>query len=342
MSISQQTNAADAEQLTGSAQHIEYADTHNAFHAGMHQEQQTGTEQLGYVGPWPLRRSSTSSWTVVSGETVTTRASGLSRTGNSTNPFAASFHPENPFSDIYRSEGSSTRMMERSIDVTDSRSPSLISELTLTLEQVDQQGAAIQRILKRGATAASNDEAEGRSNFWGRMTGRPIDAPTASERREPQHQTAQPSRIQSQQQVPSDIEREAAATTLSQLEAEDCRACKEQASAAFAGKCMLVVTAGILGTSPYLIYYWFSEEYNLATAMMKEKQKTFLFLSLLAIPVTAALSLVFLAWLGLNSLGPTRRRVSGGVEYFKLWASFAFLTSCSYFLIATLTYKYVK
>ncbi|KIW93284.1 uncharacterized protein Z519_05889 [Cladophialophora bantiana CBS 173.52] len=143
-------------------------------------------------------------------------------------------------------------MMERSIDVTDSRSPSRMPELTLTLEQVDQQGEAKRRMLKRGATTASNDEAEGRSDFRGRMMGRPIGSPTASERRGPQYQAAPPSRIQLQQPESSDIEREAAATALGQLEAEDCRLCKEQASAAFAGKCMLVVTAGILETKSVL------------------------------------------------------------------------------------------
>ncbi|KIX96496.1 uncharacterized protein Z520_07762 [Fonsecaea multimorphosa CBS 102226] len=90
------------------------------------------------------------------------------------------------------------------------------------------------------------------------------------------------------------------------------------------------------------MYYFFSEEYNQATAMVNEKQRTFLLLSLLAIPATSALSLVFLAWLSLSSFGPIRRRLNGGFEYFKLWLWFTFGTVGVYFLIAGLTYKYAK
>ncbi|OQV00256.1 hypothetical protein CLAIMM_05779 [Cladophialophora immunda] len=349
MAISEQANAAVAEQPTGSAQYIEYADTNdNAFHVDVGPQQEADAEQQDYVGPWPLRRRSISSWTALSSETGATRGSSLDRMGDSaainssTNPFVAVFALENPFSDTFRSEASSSTAVPGTVEAMHSLSPAAKSELTLTLEQVDRQTEAIERILNRQATSPRN-HGEARWNFRIQMDGgeEPANDSTDSEGRG-QRPVAQILRHPPHQQPTSDIEREAAVATLSQLEAEDCRACKDQASVAATGRCLLGLTAGILGASPYLVYYVFSEELTQATAMMKEKQRTLSFLSLLAIPVTSALSLVFLAWLGLNSLGSLRRRLTGGAEYFKLWLCFTFLTVCSYFLIATVAYKYAK
>ncbi|OAL20924.1 hypothetical protein AYO20_11451 [Fonsecaea nubica] len=345
MTISAQTNAAVAEQPSSSAQQVECADTVNDTcqdTKGQHQEGET--EKQDYVGPWPLRRRSNSSWTVLIGESSGARDPISKPVGNSAaikninNPFIAGFAPENPFCDKFQTEGSSSVATKES--VADSWPGGGGSEFSLTLEQVDRQTEAIQCILREETSSSWHNEDGRQHNAIQRDGGGQLPESSTDSERQEQHSSAQDSWITTRQQISGNIEREAAATTLSQLEAESCQACREQGSVARAGRCMLGLTAAILGASPYLVFHIFEEEFMQASAMIKEKQRTFLFLSLLAIPVTSALSMVFLAWLGLNVLGPHRRRMSGGTEYFKLWLCFTFFTVCGYSLLAAVIYKY--
>ncbi|KIX96477.1 uncharacterized protein Z520_07743 [Fonsecaea multimorphosa CBS 102226] len=79
-----QTTATIAEQPTGTAQHIEYADENDSpFHVTLAQQQETDSDRQGYVGPWPLRRRSISSWYVLSDRSDATRSSIPEYTGNS-------------------------------------------------------------------------------------------------------------------------------------------------------------------------------------------------------------------------------------------------------------------
>ncbi|KIW74148.1 hypothetical protein Z517_12558 [Fonsecaea pedrosoi CBS 271.37] len=346
MTIFAQTNAAVAEQPSSSAQQVEWADTVNDTcqdTKGQHQEGET--EKQDYVGPWPLRRRSNSSWTVLTAESSAARdpiskpVENSAAIKNINNPFIAGFALENPFCDKFQTEDSSSVAMEESVDVADSWLRSGRSEFSLTLEQVDRQTEAIQCILREETSSSWHNEDGRQHNAIQRDGGGQLpDSSTGSERQE--QPSAQDSWIPTRQQISGNIEREAAATTLSQLEAENCQACREQGSVARAGRWMLGLTAATLGASPYLVYHIFKEELMQASAMIKEKQRTFLFLSLLAIPITSALSMVFLAWLGLNVLGPHKRRMSGGTEYFRLWLCFTFFTVCGYFLLVAVIYKY--
>ncbi|OAP54772.1 hypothetical protein AYL99_11220 [Fonsecaea erecta] len=348
MTIPGQIDAIVAEQPTGTAQHIEYADTNDdTFHVAVRHQQETDTEQQSYVGPWPLRHRRNSSWTVLSGKSDATRRSfsnlpvNSAAVNNGASPFIADLPLDNPFSDQFHSEASSSTMIAGSVDVPDSQQQRRKSELTRIMEQVDQKTEAIQRTVNREASSSRN-EGKGENQEFKRSGEEHLaDDSTGAQRRE-RSTAAQTLQVPPQQQRPRDIEREVAATMLTQLETEDCQTCQEEASVALAGKCMLGLTASILVASLYAIYYCFSEEFGQATTIIKEKQRTLLFLSLLAIPVTAALSMALLAWLGLNSYGPIKRRLNGGAEYFKLWLCFTFLALCSYFLIAAVSYKYAK
>ncbi|KIW62763.1 hypothetical protein PV04_10897 [Phialophora macrospora] len=316
MDVLAQTEAAAAEGVAISAEHVEHVTS---------------------IGPWALRRSSNTSWTAVS--SVGARSSRRGPTSSAiVSPTSGNASPENPFSSAFAasladnsgfrdwnaSEASSSTAVgscagERHAQVKGK------SEFARTMEEVDRQAEEVRCMLDGEAIAMSNDEAERRRYEEARAERAGVTVRHQSPPLAPFAAWAGSTRSS------TDTERDAA-DALHQLRADNCSACRQNASVATVGIYMLAVTTVVAIPSPFILIKVLSNG---------AKPQLSLYL-VMAIPSAIFNSLLMIAWVVLAGLRWPSWREKSGVGFFKQWLCSLTVGLGLYFLVAGVLYACLK
>jgi hypothetical protein len=191
------------------------------------------------------------------------------------------------------------------------------------MEEVDRQAEEVRRMLDGEAIATSNDEAERRRYEEARA-----ERPRGTGRH---HWPSLPSfaaltRARSTRSS-TDTERDAV-DALHQLQADNCQACRQNASVATAGIYMLAVTTVVAIPSPFILI-------KVLSGGPSPQLSLYL---VMAIPSAIFNSLLMIAWVVLAGLRWPSWREKSGLGFFKQWICSLTIGLGFYFLVAGVLY----
>ncbi|KAJ9614403.1 hypothetical protein H2200_002539 [Cladophialophora chaetospira] len=313
MSIPEQAQVAAAEGVAGSTQHVEHVTS---------------------VGPWALRRDSTSSWTAISSPGSRTRRGTISSAiasatmgASSNNPFsdafAASLNENNPFRDRNTSGASSSTAVASPTDAPAKEK----SEFTRTMELVDRQAEEVRHMVEGEPNAANGEELE-------RTTCEAAVTREVSRSRSPESPSGEraPAPVQQQSQPPARVvrfvEREAAVALRLETGTMECYTCKQHAQVATVGMWLLGVTVLLIIASMIVFL------------TMDGRFDTKLFQGLLGVPFAALWSAMSIAGLMLLAMkSPTQRRCGGG-QFFLWWLCSVGFAVFIFYLVVGIVFKF--
>ena len=328
MPIAERAQVAAAEGVAGLTQHVEYVTS---------------------VGPWSLRRGSSSSWTAISSPGARTRRGTITSTiGNpsarmdafSSNPFsdafAASLDDNNLFRDRNTSEASSSTAVDSGVAAAGSgEAPK--PELTRTIEEVDRQAEEVRQLLSRERTATNHEEADGAVEEVASGDRQPVGARSPEMRLEersppptPQHPQPAGPVLTRRAPATNNVEREAV-EAFHELErgTVECLTCKQHANVASVGLWLFALTCVSVIASMTIFL------------TMEGKYDTKLFQGLLGFPFAALWSVMFLAGLALLAMkSPAHWGLKGGWQFFRWWGCSLVIAVFLFYLVVGLIFKF--